>query len=53
MDKDSFAIESTFKRLPCLLWGGVANHCDHQNLAYIFGANGAPASLAVARRLQG
>ena len=36
MDKEGFAIVSTFKRLPCLLWGGVAVHCDHRNLAYIF-----------------
>ena len=53
MDKEGFAVVSTFKRLPYLLWGGVAIHCDHRNLAYVFGANGAPTSKAVAQRLQG
>ena len=53
VDKEGFAIVSTFKRLPYLLWGGVAIHCDHRNLAYIFGVNGAPTSKAVAQRLQG
>ena len=46
-------IVSTCKRLPYLLWGGMAIHCDHRNLAYISGANGAPTSKAVAQRLQG
>ena len=36
MDKEGFAIVSTFKRLPYLLWGRVAVHCDHRNLAYTF-----------------
>ena len=49
VDKEG-TIVSTFKRLPYLLWGGVA---IHRNLAYIFGANGAPTSKAVAQRLQG
>ena len=53
VNKESFAIVSMFKRLPYSLRGGVANHLDHQNLAYIFGANGAPASQAVAQHLQG
>ena len=53
MDKEGFAIVSTFTRLPYLLWGGVAIHGDHRNLAHIFGANGAPASKVVAQRLQG
>ena len=53
VDTEGFAIVSTFKRLPYLLWGGVAIHCDHRNLAYIFGANGAPTSRAVAQLLQG
>ena len=51
--RKGIAIVSTFKRLPYLLWGGVAIHCDHQNLAYIFDANGAPTSKVVAQRLQG
>ena len=53
VDKEGFAIVSTFKRRPYLLWGGVAIHCDHRNLVDIFGANGAPTSKAVAQRLQG
>ena len=32
VDKEGFAIVSTLKRLPYLLWGGVAIHCDHRNL---------------------
>ena len=35
MDEEGFAIVSTFKRLPYLLWGGVAVYYDHRNLAYI------------------
>ena len=53
MDKEVFAIVSTFKRLPYLLWGGAVIHCDHRNLAYIFGANGAPTFKVVAQCLQG
>ena len=49
MDKEGFAIVSTFKRLPYLRWGGVTIYCDHRNLANIFGANGAPTSKAVAQ----
>ena len=53
VDMEGFATVSTFKRLPYLLWGGVAIHCDHRNLAYICGTNGALTSKAVAQRLQG
>ena len=53
VEKEGFAIVSTFNRLPYLLWGGMAIHCNHRNLAYIFGRNGAPTSKAVAQRLQG
>ena len=53
MEKEGFAIVSTFKRLPYLLWGGVAIHCDNRNLAYMFSGNKAPTSKAVAQRLQG
>ena len=53
VDKEGFAIVSTFRRLPYLLRGGVAIHCDHRDLAYVFGANGTPTSQAVAQRLQG
>ena len=53
VDKEGFAIVSTFKRLPNLLWGGVTIHCDHRNVAYIFGMTGAPTFKAVTQRLQG
>ncbi|CAB1109830.1 unnamed protein product [Ectocarpus sp. CCAP 1310/34] len=36
VDKEGFAIISTFRRLEYLLWGGVHIHTDHRNLAYIF-----------------
>ena len=52
-DKEGSAIMSTFKRLPFLRWGSVALLCDHRNLAYIFGVNGAPTSKPVAQCLQG
>ena len=52
VDREGFAIVSMLKRPPYLLRGGVATHCDHRNLAYIFGANGTPTSKAVAQRLQ-
>ena len=51
MDREGFAIVSTFKRLPYLLWRGVAVHCDRRNLAYLFGANGPPTTKTVAQRL--
>ena len=44
MDKEGFAIVSTFKRLSYLLWGGLAIHCDNRNLARIFGATERPHS---------
>ena len=36
VDKEGFAIVSTFRRLEYLLWGGVRIYTDHRNLAYIF-----------------
>ena len=51
--QEGFAIVITLTRLSYLLWGGVAIHCDHRNLAYIFGSNGPPTSKAVAQHLQG
>ena len=36
MDKEGFAIVSTFCRLEYLSWGGVRIYTDHSNLAYIF-----------------
>ena len=53
MKEEGFAIVSTSKKLPYLIWGGVAIDCDHRNLACNFGANGAPTSKAVAQGLQG
>ena len=35
VDKEWFAILSTFRRLEYLLWGGVRLYTDHRNLAYI------------------
>ena len=55
VDKEAFAVVSTFKRLDYLLWNGVDIFCDHRNLAYIFhpGATGKSPSKAAAQRLQG
>ena len=36
VDKEGFAIFSTFKRLDYLFWNGVNIYCDHRNVAYIF-----------------
>ena len=36
MDKEGFAIVSTFRQLKYLLWGGVLIYADDRNLAYIF-----------------
>ena len=36
VDKEGFAVVSTFKRLEYLLWNGVHIYTDHRNLAYIF-----------------
>lgn len=36
VDKEGYAIISTFRRLEYLLWSGVHIHTDHRNLAYIF-----------------
>ena len=35
VDKEDFAVMSTFKRLEYLLWNGVHIYTDHRNLAYI------------------
>ena len=53
MDKEGFAIVSTFQRLEYLLWGGVKIYCDHRNMAYIFspGALVEKLSKATAQRL--
>ena len=54
VDKEGFAIVSTFKRLDYLFWNGVNIYCDHRNLAYICrpAATGVT-SKAAAQRLQG
>ena len=36
IDKEGFAIVSTFRRLELFLWNGVHIFTDHRNLAYIF-----------------
>jgi len=36
IDKEGFAIVSTFRRLEHFLWNGVHIFTDHRNLAYIF-----------------
>ena len=36
VDKEGYAIVSTFHRLEYLMWGGVQIYTDHRNLAYIF-----------------
>ena len=55
MDKEAFAIVSTFQRLEYLLWEGFAVYRDHRSLAYIFhpGATNVPPSKMAAQRLQG
>ena len=55
VDKEAFAVVSTFRRLAYLLWDGATIFCDHRNLAYILhpGAAGATTSKTAAQRLQG
>ena len=55
VDKEAFAIVSTFRRLEHLLWNGVHIFTDHRNLAYIFnpGACVTSVSKALAQRLEG
>ena len=36
VDKEGFAIVSTFRRLEYLMRGGVRIYTDHRDLAYIF-----------------
>lgn len=36
VDKEGFAMVSTFRRFEYLLWGGVQIHTHHGNLAYVF-----------------
>ena len=46
VDKEGFAIVSTFKRLEYLLWNGVQIYTDHRNLAYIFDPEACVSSVA-------
>ena len=54
VDKEGFAIISTFRRLEYLLWGGVHIHTDHRNLAYIFDPDACVSSVpkTTAQRLE-
>ena len=54
VDKEGFAIISTFRRLEYLLWGGVHIHTDHRNLAYIFDPEACVSSVpkTTAQRLE-
>lgn len=45
IDKEGFAIISTFRRLEYLLWGGVNIHTDHRN----FGIRLQPGGLCIFR----
>ena len=55
VDKEGFAIVSTFRRLEHLLWNGVHIFTDHRNLAYIFNPEACVTSVskALAQRLEG
>ena len=55
IDKEGFAIVSTFRRLEHLLWDGVHIFTDHRNLAYIFNPDACVSSVskALAQRLEG
>ena len=55
IDKEGFAIVSTFRRLEHLLWNGVHIFTDHRNLAYIFDPEACVSSVskALAQRLEG
>ncbi|CAM9808495.1 unnamed protein product [Sphacelaria rigidula] len=55
IDKEGFAIVSTFRRLEHLLWNGIHIFTDHRNLAYIFNpeANVTSVSTGLAQRLEG
>ena len=55
IDKEGFAIVSTFRRLEHFLWNGVHIFTDHRNLAYIFDPEACVTSVskALAQRLEG
>ena len=54
VDKEGYAIVSTFRRLEYLLWGGVHIFTDHRNLAYIFNPEACVSSVSktAAQRLE-
>jgi len=54
VDKEGFAIVSTFRRLEYLLWYGVHIYTDHRNLAYIFDPEACVSSVpkTTAQRLE-
>ena len=55
IDKEGFAIVSTFRRLEHFLWNGVHIFTEHRNLAYMFdpGACATSVSKALTQRLVG
>ena len=55
IDKEGYAIVSTFRRLEHLLWNGVHIFTDHRNLTYIFNPYACVTSVskALAQRLEG
>ena len=54
VDKEGFAIVSTFRRLEYFLWGGVCIYTDRRNLAYIFDPKACVSSMpkTAAQRLE-
>ena len=54
IDKEGFAIVSTFRRLEHFLWNGVHIFTDHRKLPYIFDTEACVTSVskALAQRLE-
>ena len=55
VDKEAFAVVSTFRRLAYLLWDGAKVYSDHRNLQYILhpGGPGPTVSKQAGQTLQG
>ena len=55
IDKEGFAIVSTFRRREHFLWNGVHIFTDDRNLAYVFDPEACVTSVstALAQRLEG
>ena len=55
IDKEGFAVVSTFRRLEHCLWNGVHLHTDPRNLAYSFDPEACVTSVskALAQRMEG